>query len=81
MNVTKQLKKLQAMLDASTRERFKQRDELKELLHKLKSKEKHLAEKAKGESDSDRKEHLNHEVALLHAQRKKGIRVLKVLND
>ncbi len=81
MKAIKQLKKLQAILDADTRARYMKRDKLKNLLCKMKSKEKHLARKINDTRDSKEKSRLEQEVALLHTQRKKGLKALKKLRE
>lgn len=80
MKVKKQLRRLKTMLDDSQRNNVKSRDELKALLSKMKSKERHLVKKMSIEKDEKVMAHLEKEVAMLHAQRKKGIKVLKELS-
>lgn len=81
MKVIKQFKKLQTYLDADERDNDKKRDKLKKLLGKMKSKEKHLIDKIDNAKDSKDKARLKQEVALLHAQRKKGLKALKKIGD
>ena len=77
MKVKKQLKLLQGFLDSDLRAERKQRVELQDLLKRMKRKEKHLKQESKSETDTERAVRLNHEIEVLHAQRKKGIAALK----
>ena len=81
MKLNKMIKELQEFLDADLRKRNKHRDDMKELLHKIKAKERRLAAKALTEFDEEKLERLRKEINMVHAQRKKGITALKELNE
>jgi hypothetical protein len=53
---------------------------MRKLLNMMKAKEKHLAAKASTQLDEIKLERLHKEIHMLHAQRKKGISALKILN-
>jgi hypothetical protein len=79
------LKKLQArlgaLLDADQRAQIKQSSAIKELLHKLKKKERHLKEKLAECEDETRRKKLETRLAVCHAQRQKGLTLLKELKS
>ena len=81
MKVKNQLKKLQKLLDAETRERNNHREGMKRLLLKMKLKEKALVEKVKIETDEEKLQRLKKKIDMLHAQRKKGILVLRKIDS
>jgi len=81
MNIRQQIRKLQVLLDGSRRERKTHQDEMKTLLHKMKLKERRLLEEARTELDEDKLARLRTEIDMLHAQRLKGIKALKELNE
>ena len=81
MKLNKMIKELQEFLDADLRKRKRHRDDMKELLHKIKAKEKRLAAKALTEFDEEKLEQLRKEIDMVHAQRKKGITALKELKE
>ncbi len=81
MKLNKMIKELQEFLDADLRKRNRHRDDMKELLHKIKAKEKRLASKALTEFDEEKLEQLRKEIDMVHAQRKKGITALKELKE
>ena len=81
MKLHKMIKELQEFLDADLRKRKRHRDDMKELLHKIKAKEKRLAAKALTEFDEEKLEQLRKEIDMVHAQRKKGITALKELKE
>lgn len=81
MKLNKLIKELQEFLDADFRKRQKHRDDMKQLLRKIKAKEKKLAARALTEFDEVELERLHKEIDMVHAQRKKGITALKDLNE
>lgn len=81
MKLNKMIKELQEFLDADLRKRKKHREDMKELLQKIKAKEKRLAAKALTEFDDEKLKLLHKEINMVHAQRKKGITALKELNE
>ena len=81
MKIRKQLRKLQELLDAETRERENRREDLKRLLKKMKTREKTLAERARAATDADEAARLRRQLDMLHAQRRKGVQALRELGS
>jgi hypothetical protein len=81
MGSKKLLKKLTDFFDLDVRARQKRKDELNELLSRLKIKEEELKTERDLETDEKQKSHLDKKIDLVHSQRKKGITLLKELNN
>ncbi|HFD88086.1 MAG TPA: hypothetical protein ENJ35_10485 [Gammaproteobacteria bacterium] len=81
MKPSKLVKKLKALLSNKEQKRKKHRKELKELLKRMKKKEKVLQESLATETDQAMKDRIDKEISILHAQRKKGLKVLKSLEE
>ncbi|RLA34259.1 MAG: hypothetical protein DRR03_06820 [Gammaproteobacteria bacterium] len=81
MKTRKLLDKLVTYLDGDARQRKKERDDLKAVLKKLKRREKKLLNHLKDEKDGNRQKTLKNEIDIVHAQRKKGVRLLKGTPD
>jgi len=77
MKTRKLLEKLVNYLDADARQRKKERDDMKAVLKKLKRREKKLKKQLEDENDEQKKAALQGEIDILHAQRKKGVKLLK----
>ena len=77
MGKKKLLQKLSELLGSDQQERKKRKKELKTVVKKLKAKEKELLEKCKSISDPEEREQMEKEIDILHAQRKKGLSLLK----
>ncbi len=77
MKTRKLLDKLMAYLDGDARKRQKERDEIKAVLKKLKRREKKLKGQLDDEKNSAKRKALQKEIDIVHAQRKKGVRLLK----
>ena len=77
MKLKTQLKKLQELLDAESRDQNTHRQDMKRLLRKMKLKEKSLSEQVKVECDEESLEILKKKIDMLHAQRRKGIQALR----
>ena len=77
MKTRKLLDKLVAYLDGDARKRKQQRDDIKAALKKLKRREKKLLNRLDDEKDSGHRKALKNEIDIVHAQRKKGVRLLK----
>lgn len=75
------LKKLSDYLDMGKKKRGKYAKELKQLLKKLKEKEKKLIEKCATIPEGEKHKMLKREVAVIHAKRKKGLKALKKINN
>jgi uncharacterized secreted protein with C-terminal beta-propeller domain len=80
MKLKKQIRKLQDLLNAETREKLKHRDDLRTLLKKMKKKEVSLSERVEIEINHEKRDRLVKEIDMLHAQRKKGVLALKELD-
>lgn len=80
MGSKKLLKKLAEYFDMDARARQKRKDELNELLVRLKSKEEELKLERELETDEEVIRHLDKKIDLVHSQRKKGITLLKEIN-
>jgi len=76
MKTRKLLDRLTGFLDGSTRQRNQEKDDLKTVLKKLKEKELKLRKHCDEASGEERKK-LEQEARIVHAQRKKGVRLLK----
>lgn len=81
MKTRKLLDKLVTYLDGDARQRKKECDDLKAVLKKLKRREKKLLSHLKDEKDDNRQKTLKNEIDIVHAQRKKGVRLLKETPD
>lgn len=77
MRIKKLFTKAEAFLDSDKRKRREKKKCLKHVLKKLRNYEEKLNAQLRDESDKKAAEKLNREIALVHAQRKKGLRVLK----
>lgn len=77
MGSKKLLKKLTEFFDLDARARQKRKDELNELLARLKSKEEELKLERELETDEEIARDLDKKIDLVHSQRKKGISLLK----
>lgn len=77
MKTRKLLDKLMDYLDGDARQRKRERDDLKTVLKKLKRREKKLLRHLEEESDADRRAALKKEIDIIHAQRKKGVHLLR----
>ena len=79
MNLTKLAKKTKDFLSAKERKRKEKKKFLKHVLKKLKKHEKGLLKELKDVRDEERRTELKSEIALTHAQRKKGVAKLQEL--
>ncbi|MGD2119636.1 MAG: hypothetical protein PVG66_14860 [Chromatiales bacterium] len=77
MGKKKLLARLSGFLSGDSLEKKEHRKELKSVLKKLKAKEKELREICKTITDEQEREQMEKEIDILHAQRKKGIKLLK----
>lgn len=79
MKRKKLLRKLADYLDLDRRAMLEKRDKIKQILKQLKEKEKRLRQKVDEESDEEKKSRYHRELAILRAQRLKGINSLREL--
>ncbi len=79
MKTPKLIKKAREYLDASRSKQRKEAKCIKELLKKLKKKEHALKDKLEKEKDPKKREHIEKNLQVIFAQRRKGITILKEL--
>ncbi len=77
MKIRKLLEKTQSLFDADERKSKGQKKHLKHVIKKLRKHQKSLEEQLKKESSKAKVEKLTDQINLAHAQRKKGLKVLK----
>lgn len=79
MNIPKIAKKTKDFLSAKERKRKEKKKFLRHVLKKLKKHEKKLRRELEGTTGAERRADLESEIALAHAQRKKGVAKLRDL--
>ncbi|MCG6966759.1 MAG: hypothetical protein LJE59_09625 [Chromatiaceae bacterium] len=79
MKTIKLLKKAEEILSAEKSEQRKKKKYLKEILGKLKKRKHRLQDKLKTEKKPEELERLRTDLAIIRAQRKKGVQALKDL--
>ena len=79
MKTSKLLKKTEHILSARKSKQRKEIDRLKDLLAALKKKKHKLNAKLEETKNSDDREHIRKELAVIRAQRHKGLKILKAL--
>ncbi|MDP6184531.1 MAG: hypothetical protein QF609_12015 [Gammaproteobacteria bacterium] len=77
MKQKKLLDKLKTFFDAGARERERQRTDIKDILKKLKKRERKLKEKLAAEKSGGKRKRLQQEIDVIYAQRKKGVKLVK----
>ncbi len=77
MKTRKIQSRLKDLLNANRRAQIKQEGAIKELLAKLKKKERHLRDKLSNCKDDEDSKKLKVKIAVCHAQREKGLTILK----
>ena len=77
MTTNKLLNAIGDFFDESKKKQRNKKKYLKEVLHKLKTKQKALREKLSDEKDKGKSKSLQKEIDVIHAQRKKGLKLLK----
>jgi hypothetical protein len=81
MSENKLLDRLSSYLDLGAKHRKKKADELVEVIHKIKKKEKALAAECRKVGKGKKCDMLKKRIAVLHAQRKKGLKALKKIRQ
>ena len=81
MGRKKLLKKLGEFFSMDQRARERRKEELKDILARLKGKECELRKRLELETDPQRRKALESKIHVVHQQRKKGIGMLKELRD
>ena len=79
MKTPKLLKKTEEILSAKKSKQHEQKECLKEILDKLKKKKKKLQEKLETEENKKERDRIEKDLAIIHVQRKKGLKALKDL--
>lgn len=79
MKQKKLLDKLKTFFDADARERDKQKSDIKDILKKLKKRERKLKGKLDAEKNTDKRKRFQQEIDVIYAQRSKGIKLIKEL--
>jgi hypothetical protein len=79
MNIHKLIKKAESFLNSDERKRKEKRKFLKRVIKKLKKHEQTLKERLETTSKESLRGEIQREIALAHAQRKKGLGNLKAL--
>lgn len=77
MGPKKLLKKLTEFFDMDARDREKRKDELNELLSRLKQKELELKAELENAQDEQIRSVIAQNIDVVHTQRKKGVQMLK----
>ena len=77
MKQQKLLDKLKAFFDSDERERQNQKADIKDILKKLKKRERKLKEKLSNEKNEGKRARLQLDIDVIYAQRKKGIKLFK----
>lgn len=77
MKLKKLLEEAEILLNTEDGKRKKRMKDLKSILEKLRKREKRLNKKIAQTDSKEDKKRLNKKMALAHAQRKKGLKVLK----
>ncbi len=76
MGRKKLLKKLAEFFDMDIKAQDQKKEELHDLLSRLKSKENQLKEEMEAEKNKKLKEKLSQQIDVVHTQRKKGVKML-----
>lgn len=79
MKTRKLLKRLQSLLDSELRAQEKQQEAIKSVLDDLREKEQHFRAKLEAAEDDEHREKYQRKIAVCHAQRSKGLEVLREL--
>ncbi len=80
MGRKKLLKRLTEFFDMNARDRNQKKEELNDLLSRLKLKETELKTALENESDEEQKISIAQKIDVVHSQRKKGVIMLKELH-
>ena len=79
MKQKKLLDKLKTFFDSDIREGEKQKSDIKDILKKLKKRERKLMEKLDNENNAGKRKRFQQEIDVIYAQRGKGIKLIKEL--
>lgn len=81
MNMKKLFAKAESFLNSDKRKRKEKKKCLKHVLKKLRKQEEKLNARLQNETDQEEIDKLNKKIALMHAQRKKGLALMKELKE
>ncbi len=81
MSENKLLNRLKGYLDLGAKRRKKKADELEKVIQKIKKKEKALVTECRKVGKGKKRDMLSKRIAILHAQRKKGLKALKKIKQ
>lgn len=79
MKIKKLLEKAESFLNSDERSRKEKKKSIKRVLNKLRKYENEINDQLDNESDDEARKLLQKKIALAHAQRKKGLDLLKQL--
>ncbi|MES9937311.1 MAG: hypothetical protein ABW120_06960 [Sedimenticola sp.] len=79
MKTPKLIKRVNEYLDAGKNKQREQKDSIKDILKKLKKKERALKEKLGKEKNEKHRKKIQKDLDIIFAQRKKGLKALKKL--
>lgn len=79
MKLKKLISQTEEFLNSEERKRKEKKKYLKQVLKQMKEYENELNQRLQEETDTETIEKLNKKIALAHAQRKKGVTILKTL--
>ncbi|GAB5558458.1 MAG: hypothetical protein SynsKO_01050 [Synoicihabitans sp.] len=80
MKIRKLLERAQELFDPAKREKKAKKKHLKQVIKKLRKHEKSLSKRLKAEPSKTKSGRISERIQLVHAQRKKGLGILKDLN-
>ena len=81
MAENKLLDRLKNYLDLSAKRRKKKADELEKVIQKIKKKERALVTECRKVGKGKKRDILRKRIAILHAQRKKGLKAIKKIKQ
>lgn len=81
MGKKKLLHKLQDFFNADQREKVKRFKDIKKILKQLKDKERKIAQKLADCDDAEKAAELQQELDIIYAQRSKGVKIIKDMNN
>lgn len=79
MKIKKLISQTEEFLNSDAHKRKEKKKHLKQVLQKLRAYEEELSQRLETETDPGKREKIERKIALAHAQRKKGVSILKTL--
>ena len=77
MKQKKLIEKLKIFFNLDARKRKKQQSDIKDILKKLKKRERELKERLANEKNTEKRNRIQQKIDIVYAQRKKGIKLIK----